>query len=256
MHERPTADADPPVCAVGLDGCRAGWIAAIALGDCDAVAATQLQLFADINKLIAWRESKEIEANVCIDVPIGLPDTAGLRQCDREAREQLGRRWMCVFEPPDRELFNLDFYTARKIVLQRRATRPEETHHILSHQAIQITPKIAEVDRALHEDRSRADWLIEVHPEISFHELARSDLPAKKTKAGKQRRHELLRGIFTDINQIETPRWLRREVGHDDILDAYAALWTALRYSRKPRESRELGAGQHDKDGLPMRMVV
>lgn len=241
---------------MGLDGCRAGWIAAIAHGYCDSVAATRLELFANIAELIAWRKNERIEAKVCIDVPIGLPDTAGLRECDREARELLGRRWMCVFEPPDRQLFNLDFYAAREIVLQRRARSPEQTHHILSHQAIQITPKIAEVDRALHEDPSRADWLIEVHPEISFHTLAGEALQAKRTKTGKQRRHDLLRSIFSDINQIKTAPWLRREVAHDDMLDAYAALWSTLRYSRNPREHVELGTGQCDKHGLPMRMVI
>ena len=94
----------------GLDGCRAGWIAAIGLGDCDRLTAAQLKLFANIDELVAWRDREAINANVCIDVPIGLPDIAGLRRCDREARKQLGRRWMCVFEPPDRELFDLNCF--------------------------------------------------------------------------------------------------------------------------------------------------
>lgn len=246
-----------PICGVGLDGCRAGWIAALAIGHSDRIAATRLQLFDDIDQFVQWREAGSTRATVAIDVPIGLPTAVGARLCDQEARSRLGKRWMCVFAPPDRELFGLDFEAARQVVYQRRAAAPGETFHVLSRQSVQITPKIAEVDRALREHPARQEWLIEVHPEVSFRELAGGDLPPKKKAAGRACRLSLLRDVFADVDQrLETARWLRREVAHDDMLDGYVALWSALRFSRGRDDHLVLGDGQRDAHGLPMQMIV
>lgn len=87
--------------AAGVDGCPAGWIAAVARGEAGCVEATELRLFATVEDLIAWRESQSERdraasprpgAPVTIDIPIGLPAVAGPRVCDREARRLLGRR--------------------------------------------------------------------------------------------------------------------------------------------------------------------
>lgn len=246
------AEVSGSIRAVGLDGCRAGWIAAVAIGDPGSIA-TRLQLFEDIDQLVRWHDVSGTQANVAIDVPIGLPAAVSARPCDQEARRRLGKRWMCVFAPPDRELFNLDFEAARQLVYKRRAAAPGETFHLLSQQSVQITPKIAEVDRALRDHPERQEWLIEIHPEVSFRELAGDDLPPKKKAAGRARRLRLLREAFPDIDQrLDTARWLRREVAHDDMLDAYAALWSALRFSRGPDHRLVLGDGQRDAHGLPM----
>ena len=248
---------DATIVAVGLDGCRAGWIAALGLIRGEGTPSTGLQLFTNIKDAAEWRAREYPTATVAIDVPIGLPDLVGLRPCDRNARQRLGARWMSVFEPPDRELFGRDFDEARTIVQARRQTDPAGTFHVLTRQAIEIMAKIAEVDRFVAEHPDCEPWLIEVHPEVSFGELAGNVLPRKKTAAGKEARLALLTPIFPDV--AETMRlapWTRRDVGRDDMLDAHAALWSALRFVRGPDHYIQLGNGERDAHGLPMRTIV
>lgn len=194
------ANSREKVSAVGVDGCRAGWIGAVAVDD-SAKPRTALHLFDDAGGLLRWRDQQPAAPVVALDVPMGLPPVVGLRECDREARNRLGRRWMCVFEPPDRELFGHDFEVARAIVYSRRAADPLAAFHVLTQQGVHILNKIAEVDEVLCEDPSRQEWLIEVHPEVCFRELEGGDLPRKKSSAGKKRRLDLLRGHFPDIEE-------------------------------------------------------
>ena len=49
--------------------------------------------------------------------------------------------------------------------------------------------------------------------------------------------------------------WSGSEVARDDLLDAYAVLWTALRFARGPGHYRELGDGARDAYGLRQRIV-
>jgi Protein of unknown function (DUF429) len=53
-----------------------------------------------------------------------------------------------------------------------------------------------------------------------------------------------------------TVRSGRAEVARDDLLDAYAVLWTALRFARGPGHYRELGDSERDAYGLRQRIVV
>jgi predicted RNase H-like nuclease len=195
MHEKLT------VCAGGVDGCSAGWVVALAFGEPHRIARTELRLLADIDALVAWHDADH-EPVVAIDVPIGLPPEVGLRACDRQARERLGRRWMCVFEPPDRGLFGHDFDSARAVVHARRQAEPGKEFHVLTQQGIGIMGKIADVDRIASSDRATERWLIEVHPEVSFRELADDvELPRKSSSGGKKARLALLRPVFPDIEQ-------------------------------------------------------
>jgi predicted RNase H-like nuclease len=246
--------SDDPV-ALGLDGCRSGWIAAIAYGSVEQPTGTGLKRFDGIEDLLAWRESQRSRPIVAVDVPMGLPDHVGVRPCDAEARARLGSRWMCVFEPPDRALYSHDFESAGAIVWARQADDPKAVFHVLTQQGIQIMSKIEQVDRVLLANPSREAWLIEVHPEVSFRELAQEDLPRKKSSAGKKRRQALLQQEFDDIGeQLADVPWLRKEVAYDDLLDAYVSLWSALRFARGHHV--ELGAGETDSCGLCMRMIV
>jgi predicted RNase H-like nuclease len=250
------ATSDGPV-ALGLDGCRTGWVAAVAYGSAGKPTRTALRHFSDIDELLAWRARQDSEPIVAVDVPMGLPDRVGLRPCDAEARTRLGRRWMCVFEPPDRELYGHDFESGRAIVWARRASDPEAVSHVLTQQGIQIMSKIEQVDRVLLADPRREEWLIEVHPEVSFGELAGEALPPKKSAAGKKARLALLGECFPDIDaRLDAVPWLRTEVAYDDLLDAYISLWSALRFARGPEHCVELGGGELDSRGLRMRMIV
>jgi predicted RNase H-like nuclease len=262
-------DRERPV-AIGIDGCRAGWIAALAYSATDdGLFRTELQLVRQENgglaSFVRDCEATSERPTLAVDVPIGLPMTAGLRACDRGARNELGRRWMCVFPAPDRQLFSLSFEEARAVVLGRRGpvgTRSD--HPIMSKQTFAILPKIEEIDSVMRADLARQEWIVEVHPEVCFIVLARklgeavpaTGLPAKQRTAGRLARLALLQRVFSDINeQVAAANWPRSDVGPDDVLDAYAALWTARRYAADPQTVLHLG-GDADDEGLFRRMVA
>jgi predicted RNase H-like nuclease len=164
---------------------------------------------------------------------------------------------MCVFAPPDRELLGLDFAQAREVVDRRRAADPAADQPVMTHQSINIAPKVAEADRVLRADPRRQEWLLEVHPELSFQSLAGAPLKPKRTSAGSARRLALVAEQFADApRRIGARTWLRAKVVPDDVLDAYAALWTALRFARGPGHYRELGDGRRDPYGLRQRILV
>ena len=73
--------------------------------------------------------------------------------------------------------------------------------------------------------------------------------PPKRTLPGRQHRYQALEREFGPIE-------LRSGTGArpDDVLDAYAVLWTALRHQRG--ESVVLGGNEVDSRGLVMRIVV
>lgn len=241
------------IVAAGIDGCRAGWVAAIARAD----TSTELRLFADLDAVVRWRERDAGRAVVGVDVPMGLPPRAGPRPCDRDARRELGLRWMSVFAPPDRELLGLDFAAARAVVRRRRRADPAGVHPVMTHQTINIAPKIAEADRVLRTDPGRQEWLLEVHPELSFQALAGAPLEPKRTSTGAARRLTLVARRFPDAPQrLGERRWPRAQVARDDLLDAYAVLWTALRVARGPGHHRRLGDRRRDARGLRMQIVV
>jgi predicted RNase H-like nuclease len=68
----------------------------------------------------------------------------------------------------------------------------------------------------------------------------------KKTREGATERIALLREDFAEIEKHLSKRPHR--VGADDLLDAAAAAWTALRYSRNEVES--VCSPEHDERGL------
>jgi predicted RNase H-like nuclease len=245
--------------AVGVDGCRAGWVAAIADRSSGGQTSTRLELFGDLDAVVRWRErtAAAAQAIVGMDVPMGLPERAGLRACDREARHELGSRWMTVFASPDRELLGHDFASARAIVHRRRLAEPAREHPVMTHQTMNIAPKVAQADRVLRADPARQQWLLEVHPELSFRKLAGRPLAPKRTPEGASRRLELIARYFPDVPlRLGDAGWPRARVARDDLLDAYAVLWTALRFARGDEDCRAKGDGARDAFGLLQRIVV
>lgn len=73
------------------------------------------------------------------------------------------------------------------------------------------------------------NWAFEVHPEVCFWALnqRRAMKHNKKTKEGIAERIAFLREAFPEIDKHLASRPPR--VGADDLLDAGAAAWTALR---------------------------
>lgn len=252
--------------AIGVDGCRAGWIAARGYEDEQGtLVRTELRLLrADeggLGVLVDQCEAIEPRPTIALDVPIGLPRRAGWRSCDQEARDRLGQRRACVFPVIDRELLGPTFQEAREVVLKRRQAEAGN-HPIMTKQAIAIGPKIAEVDKLLASRRDRQDWLTEVHPELSFLAIAKSlhsplaaGLPLKTRAAGYKARLQLIEGVMPGgKHELAAVAWLRRDVGRDDPPDAYAALWSAHRHHHRVCDT--LGGGESDERGLLQRMIV
>lgn len=248
-------NASERLVAVGVDGCRGGWVAALCFEASGRKPRTELKRFRTAAELVRWRETHPDRPVVAIDVPIGLPAGVGYRPCDDEARKILGERWACVFQAPDRGLFQHTYPEVQAEIARRRETDPEVRG--LSKQGHGIMDKVEEVDKLARKDECREKWLVEVHPEVSFRYLADTDMPPKKRSPGRTARLAVLEPEFPDVAQrYEEKLWLRREVGRDDILDAYAGLWSARRFARRPAACRELGAGERDDRGVLMRMVV
>ena len=239
------------VLAVGVDGCPDGWVAAIARAD----RGVEIKVFRTINDLV--RELRGRGARViAVDMPIGLPDTPQLRRCDREAREVLGKAKSSVFPVPDRELISLSTWEeVQEVVAAKKKLDPEAKG--ISKQSYAISPKIAELDAFVRANPDCHSYVVEVHPEVSFRAMSdrEGELPKKKSDEGKRARKALLaehlfgRGGLRHPGDDMAPSGANR----DDVLDAFAALWTAQRFLAQ--DSFVLG-GDLDAHGVPMRMVV
>ncbi len=225
----------------GVDGCRAGWFyVSIEAG------ALTWDVVADIDALMACLSPGSL---VAIDIPIGLPD-AGARVCDRQVRHRLGRRGSSVFPAPVRAVLEAgDYAEACRI---RRATEGQA----MSLQAWNIVPRVASVDRWLRQGRGRSGRLVEVHPELSFCEMAGGPMAwPKRRHEGRRERLTLLRSAFGAEPEMALA-WRRgRGCAADDVLDAFAALWSAQRVA----EGRALCLPEdppRDRFGLPMRILA
>lgn len=145
-----------------------------------------------------------------------------------EARRLLGKRGSSVFSAPIRSLLGArshsDACRLRDAVEGKR----------ISLQIWFIIPKIAELDDLLRSHPAARTVVREVHPELCFAKMNGGrplETPKRKPEGRAQRRTLLdswcavaLRGALAQ----------RRVLGcaEDDVLDAFAALWTAGRIAR------------------------
>jgi predicted RNase H-like nuclease len=219
---------------LGIDGCPGGWVGALVDG---GRVRWHTGAFADLLLLDA--------AVVAVDIPIGLPTGAARRTADVEARTALGRARSSVFFAPPRVVLEAgDQPDATRLSRAAGSTG-------VSIQMFHVLGKVAEVDALLRADPVVAARVVEVHPEVSFRRLARTDvLPSKRLAAGRAARLQVLRTWLPDL---ELPVQLPGRARTDDCLDALACAWTARRWERG--QAQVLG-GELDGVGLPMRIVV
>jgi predicted RNase H-like nuclease len=253
------------VIAVGADGARGGWATAALLADTPdreqaTVWETRLALHRDIESLVEWRMSNAPVAPVAIDIPIGLPGTVRPRACDVAARAWLGgRRASSVFAPPARYLLPAagEYSGIRALVAARRQS--DSATKGLSAQAAGIARKVDEVDKWVRAHPASEEWLFECHPELSF-DLMRDGRPfeaSKHSAPGAVQRLLAVRSHFPDADdQIAASQWDAKTVQLADLLDAYAALFTAVRIASRPDRCEVLGGEERDDEGLLMRIVV
>ncbi len=256
-----------PISICGVDGCRAGWVVAGVTTNPSGPHHIQLRI---ISRL-ADDPALSTSACIGIDMPIGLPSAAHptARKCERLARELLRpTRSASIFSPPCREVLAAADYKAALAI--NRAVLGVG----ISKQSHNIVPKILELDTWLATlPKPARGRIVEVHPELSFLHLARESSgdpaamppPPKKTAAGQAARLGLLRstglaGVSRSQSSLSRQVAALRagrsaDVAVDDILDALAAAWSALRHARGESVCLPSEA-EHDQCGLPMRIVV
>jgi predicted RNase H-like nuclease len=205
-----------PVIA-GVDSCPGGWLAVLVTFYEEVVEEKHLLLgsFKELSELASP------PSYIAVDIPIGLLDepVQGGRECDRVARKVLGRpRSSSVFSPPVRPALDC-------------STFEEAREYGLNMQSFGILPKVRELDLIMTTDLQRR--IREVHPEVTFFTLAGlSPAQAGKKKAeGREERIALLNQYFFQVEE-GLGRFPASKVTADDVLDAYACAWTAMRLFR------------------------
>jgi predicted RNase H-like nuclease len=229
---------------VGVDGCKAGWIAAEYDPDARRLTFTTHADFSSL--LLAFVDA----ASIAVDIPIGLTESFQPRRCDLLARRLIGSRSSSIFPAPDRRLLRFPTYS------EASAFSRENSGKGLTRQSFAICGKIAQADSAMSPElQSR---VFEIHPEVCFWAAAgRRQLSHPKRKAaGFEERRAILEQVFIGVGipARREAEGLLHGAGSDDVLDATVAAWTAWRHARgrceRVSESPEL-----DTRGLRMEMV-
>jgi predicted RNase H-like nuclease len=215
-----------PRWVAGVDGCRAGWVAAFVSPDHASVRLRVIEHFTDIFA------APEAPCIVAVDIPIGLAAYTGPRGRgpERAVRPLLGDRQSSVFTVPSRAaIYAQDYRQACCGALQ--TSHPPKK---VSKQLFMIAPKIREVDQTLRNAPALAIRVFEVHPEVAFWRLnGNRALPEPKKVKGRAfapglalRRRLLVRHGFPEA-ATETAAPLGAAA--DDLLDALACAAIARR---------------------------
>lgn len=220
----------------GVDGCRAGWLAAI------AETGTQPE-FRVFDRFAALVDALPGDALIAVDMPIGLPERCGPggRGPEKLVRPLLGMRQSSVFSIPSRAAVYSGVAPAltgaggwlaahqRASAVARDTSDPPRG---VSIQAFGLFAKIRELDTMLRENPALRDRVFESHPELCFWRLngKRPLAEPKKVKGavyapGLAERRRLLEaaGISATLLAARPPAG----AAVDDVLDALAVLTTA-----------------------------
>ena len=203
---------------VGVDGCRAGWIA-IALDERGAHSHLVASSIAEVAR-------RHPAGLLLVDIPIGLRDAeADERRCDLEARALLGPRGSSVFPAPCRAAIGLSTYREASAENHRRTGRH------LSKQSFSIAPRILDVEEYLRQSWASGPVIREMHPEVCFWALAgRPMAHSKRTAEGAAERILVLTRHLPSAGAIadEVARAHRKTaLTRDDVIDALAGAVTA-----------------------------
>lgn len=220
------AAADEATWLVGVDGCRAGWLAAFVCPRGPEVRLRIVPAFADVLR------APEAPAVIAVDMPIGLPERTGPggRAAEGAVRPLLGARQSSVFSVPSRAAIYAGDYAAACAIALATSDPPRK----VSKQLFNIAPKIREIDEQLRGDGNAAARVREVHPEVAFWRLNGGqalDQP-KKVKSspyspGLALRRRLLIAAGLPDRAVNAPP--PAGAGPDDLLDALACAAVARR---------------------------
>ncbi len=204
--------------AVGIDGCKDGWIAVVLNRDARGARAHFVKTIDRITDVVLGLAEDSV---IAIDIPIGLP-VSGHRKCDLLAKKMLEKRAGSVFLAPPRDVLSSSDH---KIANERAHAmgRPG-----VSQQMFALREKIFEVEEWLPKSPCR---VCEVHPEVSFRSLIGREAAApKRSWAGMVERRNALASIDIHLDGAGPPASLRAAA--DDMLDAAVVAWTAVKILR------------------------
>jgi predicted RNase H-like nuclease len=243
----------------GLDGCRGGWVAVLLDGDTANIRAERVDA---VSELFARTNAPQI---VAIDMPIGLPEQIGLdgRAPERLVRPLLGARQSSVFSIPSRVAVYASLDEAipeaeRYWHCCAVARATSDGAKAIAKQCFHIFPKIVEVDTLLRAQSDLVPRVHECHPEVAFWAMngGVALTEPKKVKnqpypAGLELRRRLLRthGFPESAMAAATAKSLK--VGPDDLIDACATAWTALRIANGQARCFP-NPPERDAHGLPI----
>jgi predicted RNase H-like nuclease len=217
----------------GVDGCPFGWFFILYNTRSKKCEFQMVRCFPELLRL---EQKPDI---ITIDIPIGLLTHArqGGRKCDRHARQLLGPiRQASVFSPPVRAALQADTFEEANTI--NRQSSPENIG--ISIQAFALFPKLRDIDSYVTPELQA--WIKEVHPELCFYEMNEQHPLTlnKRTFEGQKYRLCLLReNGFSNLKDECIKHFIgmhRNEAGYDDVLDAFAALWTAKRIASREAE--------------------
>ncbi|MBM4255684.1 MAG: DUF429 domain-containing protein [Deltaproteobacteria bacterium] len=243
----------------GVDGCRGGWIVVLVEYKNRAMRKHSLKLCPTFADILALDPQPAV---IAIDMPIGLLDTPqpGGRECDRQARKLLGRKASSIFTPPTRPMLKATHYEqvrTRGLSIQSFNILPKirEVDRLM-------TP---ELQTRIHEAAPELAFMMLAGAPMRYNKktqegreerrqaLRRWLLPDRTTgkydnvilsKAKNLFSHQFEERFFTPLRSVQNDRHSVRKtlqsrrpfprslVAQDDLLDAYALAWTAMRINR------------------------
>lgn len=192
---------------MGTDGWTGGWVV-VAIRDGRFLEAS---IHANADDLLRYWSDAEV---VAIDVPIGLPEDSAHRRADLEARKIVGNS---IFLAPPLLVAGASSYEAANAVSRKLFGKG------VSSQAYYLGRRSAELGESATGGR-----LFEVHPELSFRALNQGNPLSwsKRTWAGQVERRRLLAQVGIMVPDDLGPVGV---VPTDDVFDAAAAAWSAMR---------------------------
>lgn len=222
---------------VGVDGCKAGWVAAIEGTD----KPFHLAVYASFSDLV---DDVPHDSIIAVDMPIGLPERieGGGRSPEKLVRPMLGQRQSSVFSIPARQVVEMGGQMTGKIAddypLHQRASEAAQTLSDppkgVSIQAFYLFPKILELDGLLRADPALKTGLFESHPEVAFAVLNNGQamhepkkIKGKVNPAGVEERVALLTSLGVPVDIFFQPP--PNGAAADDVLDAIVCSVVAYR---------------------------
>lgn len=197
---------------LGLDGCKAGWVAAKWSG--------KNASYEILTTKEALLEALQGASQTFIDIPIGLESEIYNREADVELRKILGKEYASsVFDAPIRPAAEAPNYSMASMISF------DYTEKKISMQTWNITPKIIQMDALLRENASLKTRCFESHPELLFKILNGGNVVEQKksTSLGVKHRINLLKAFIPNVKDLY--REVRenensKDLKDNDLLDA------------------------------------